>query len=194
MSEGEVPSIASPSRRLVKAKTPPPSALVVEVRTSTTPEDDSLEDSSGVIVGYPLASPSVEREMEQERSVKWRKERLDATVAKQKQQRGKDLMGRRQSGTVQMTAIEARGMMETPPAAIPPEFSVEPQYPEHKRSGDDLVSLSGGPLGKRRKASIDEDKPEKDRSGRATNVMFVTAALAAAVAIGVAVLRRFGRG
>lgn len=184
MSEGEVP-IASPPRRLVKAKAPPPPSL--EVAKSATPEDDNIEESSGVL-GYPLASPSVERELEQERSEKWRKERLDAAVAKQKQQRGKDLLGRRQSGTVQMTAIEANGME---PAEVPPAFSVEPQYPEHKRSGDDAVSE---PLGKRRKASIDGG-PEKDRAaGRATNVMFVTAALAAAIAIGVAVLRRFGRG
>jgi hypothetical protein len=134
-----------------------------------------------------LASPSVERELEQERSEKWRKERLDAAVAKQKQQRGKDLLGRRQSGTVQVTAIETNGME---PAEVPPAFSVEPQYPEHKRSGDGVVSE---PLGKRRKASIDEG-PEEDRADRATNVMFVTAVLTAAIAIGVAVFRRFGRG
>lgn len=191
------PIIASPSRRVVKAKAPPPVLLstppppVIEVLKS--PEDDSLEESSGIVT---LASPSVEREREQERSEKWRKERLDATVAKQKQQRGKDLLGRRQSGTVQMTAIEVNknGMME--PAEVPPAFSVEPQYPEHKRRSGDDDDVSG-PLGKRQKSSIDDNnEPEEDRAGirRATNIMFVTAALAAAVAIGVAVHRRFGRG
>jgi hypothetical protein len=124
-----------------------------------------------------------------ERSEKWRKERLGAAAAKQKQQRDKDLQGRRQNGTVQTTAIESRPT-QTQKAEIPKAFSVEPQYPEHKRSGD-VVSE---PLGKRRKASIDEGPDDEDPSGRAINVMYATAALAAAVAIGVAVFRRYGRG
>lgn len=191
------PIIASPSRRVVKAKAPPPVLSTTpppDIEVLKSPEDDSLEEESSGIV--TLASPSVERELEQERSEKWRKERLDATVAKQKQQRGKDLLGRRQSGTVQMTAIEVNknGMME--PVQVPPAFSVEPQYPEHKRRSGDDDDVSG-PLGKRQKSSIDDNnEPEEDRAGirRATNMMFVTAALAAAVAIGVAVHRRFGRG
>jgi hypothetical protein len=140
------------------------------------------------MVGYPLASPSLEREFEMERSEKWRKERLDAAAAKHKLQRDKDLQGRRrQNGTVQATSVERT---RTEKAEIPKAFSVEPQFPEHKRSGD-VVSE---PIGKRRKASIDEGPEDEDRTRRATNVMYVTAALAAAVAIGVAVFRRFGRG
>ena len=181
-------TISSPPRRVVKAKAPPPLDPTTTSTATDSADDDVMDNSSGHVT-YPLASPSVEREVEQERSEKWRKERHDAAAAKQKQHRDLSTQTRRQSATA---ASENSASTTTPlPAKVPPEFSVDPKFPEHKRSG--VVEPGEEPLGKRRKASIDE--PEQDRAETSsTKMMIVSAALAAAVAVGFALFRRSGRG
>ena len=189
--EGIIPNnMASPSRRVVKAKAPPPPSLHLP---KPAPEDDEEVDVAHV--SYALGSPSVERELEQEKVNKWRKERLEGMAAKQKMERDKEVLERRQSNSTPTRGIT--GEMDIPQEVLQ-EFSVEPKYPEHKRSGDTLSGISDGePQGKRRKSSMDEEpkKVETDNIARATKMVVVTAALAAAVAIGVAIFRRAsGRG
>ena len=183
------PPLASPSRRVVKAKAPPPS-LDLPPKPVAEPDDDPQDEGHAA---YPGLSPSVARELEQERTEKWRKERYDATVAKQKQQRDKDLQHRRQnSGSITPTQSS-----DTPsvPVDIPASLSVEPQFPEHKRSGE--TASVGEPVVKRRKASVgDDDAPNKNEVDRVTfakKIVVITAALAAVIAVGFAISRRSHR-
>lgn len=198
--------LSSPSRRVVKAKQPPSLAntstnvdgtAVSQLQKSsivvTTTDDASEEENRRVTSSYPLASPSVERELEMERTEKWRQQRLDALLEKQKQERGDKVDELRRSTAA--TVIHPPNVTLSN-SQVPPEFSVEPQFPEHKRSGD------GGddePLVvKRRKASVDEGDDDGDATAKnnaaRTKFLIMTAALAAAMAIGVAFFRRSARG
>jgi hypothetical protein len=187
MPAKEQENMVSPNRRVVKAKAPPPALNLPE---PAPPEEQEVENVHATIT---LGSSSVEREMEQEKAAKWRTERLEGMAAKQKLERNKEIRERRRSGTP--TAGDIAGAESS---TIPPEklknFSVEPQFPEHKRAGDTVSGVSEDePKGKRRKASIDEGYKD-EKSSRGVSTMVVVSALVAAVAIGVAIFRRSARG
>jgi hypothetical protein len=187
--EEEVIFMTSPSRRVVKAKAPPPSLDLVEDEAVA----EATEDAEDAVahVSYAVKSPSVERELEQEQVDKWRKERYVGMVEKKKAERQKEVMTRRQSSKSPTPPATASGSI---PAQVLEEFSVEPKYPEHKRSGDTITGISEGePQGKRRKASVD-GYPDEDNGGGSVSKMVVVSALVAAVAIGVALFRRRAAG
>ena len=178
--------MTSPSRRVVKAKAPPPSLDLPK------PASEEEEDVEVIKITYALGSPSVERELEQEQVEKWRKERLVGMAAKQKQERDKEVLERRQSTSTPTRGMDNAGNAEatTIPPEILQEFSVEPKHPEHKRSGDTISGISEGePLGKRRKQSMDEVH-EKEENASTVSKMIVVSAIVAAVAVGVAIFRR----
>ena len=182
----EQDSMASPHRRKIKAKAPPPA---LDLPVPAPPEEQEVEIAHAT---FTLGSPSVEREMEQETADKWRAERLEGMAAKQKLERDKEILERRQS-----SSTPTRDVVGAQSSTIPPEklkdFSVEPQFPEHKRTGDTISGISEGePNGKRRKASVDEGYEEEKVSGGVSKMMVVSA-LVAAVAIGVAIFRRSAR-
>jgi len=182
----EFPNMTSPSRRVVKAKAPPPS---LNLPKAVTEEDEEVDVAH---VSYTLGSPSVERELEQEKVDNWRKERLVGMAAKQKQERDKEVLERRQSNTMP-TQPHVKSESNILPEVLQ-EFSVEPKYPEHKRSGDSIAGISDGePQGKRRKSSMDEVY-EKEADAKPISKLVVVSALVAAVAIGVAFFRRASRG
>lgn len=185
----ELITMTTPSRRVVKGKKPkaPPSSLEIPKPTSSPEAEEEVDVSH---VSYALGSPSVERELEQEQVDKWRKERLVGMAAKQKMERDKEVLERRQSSSTPTKGMEHSTSESNIPQEVLEEFSVEPKYPEHKRSGDTISGISDGePQGKRRKASVDEGY-KKDTDSGSVSKIYVLSAVVAAVAIGVAIFRR----
>lgn len=185
-------SMTSPHRRVIKPKQPkaPPAPLDLPKPNETEQEEEKEEEI--VHASYTLGSPSVEREVEQEKTDKWRMERLVGWATKQKKERDREVLERRQSNSTPTRDIVGAESSNIPPEKLK-EFSVEPAFPDHKRSGDTLAGISEGePQGKRRKASVDEGYEGEKSSGVST--MVVVSALVAAVAIGVAIFRRSTRG
>jgi hypothetical protein len=179
--------MTSPNRRVVKPKQPPPPLDLPE------PVPQQEEELEIVHASYAMGSPSVEREMEQEMVDKWRTERLEGMAAKQKLERDKEILERRHSNSTPTRDVVGSESSTIPPEKLK-EFSVEPRFPEHKRSGDTISGISEGePQGKRRKASVDEGHQDEERGG-VVSKMVAVAALVAAVSIGVAIFRRSTRG
>lgn len=183
--------MTSPHRRVVKAKQPkaPPHSLNLP-----RPNDEKEEEDVEIMhASYTLRSPSVERELEQEKVNKWRMERLVGMTKKQRNERDKEVLERRQSNSTPTRDVVGAESSNIPPEKLK-EFSVEPQFPEHKRSGDTISGISEGePQGKRRKASVDEGYEDGKTNGTISKLVAVSA-LVAAVAIGVAIFRRATRG
>lgn len=183
--EEEVFIMTSPNRRVVKAKTPPST----NPPPDDNPEVEEAEEDSNANVSYAYGIPSVEREVEQEKSDQWKMGRLVGMAAKQKSQRDKEVLERRQnSSTPDSTTVDVT--YSVPPKVLE-EFSVEPKYPDHKRSGDTVSGISEGePQVKRRKASVDEGLDDDNDERNSISKVVVVSALVAAVAIGVTWFRR----
>mmetsp|Transcript_15763 Transcript_15763/g.21634 ORF Transcript_15763/g.21634 Transcript_15763/m.21634 type:complete len:305 (-) Transcript_15763:100-1014(-) len=148
-------------RRVVKATQPPPLEDEGEgTGASSSPTTMTDEDERGTRGLVPAKSPSVE---DREMSEKLRQKRLDAAAAFSKGKKEKDLEQRRKSvaDSGEVAAADSGGetsssVSKTPLPAI---LSVEPQFPEHKRTVD-TASLPPDEAPSEKRVKIDNVKDE----------------------------------
>jgi len=174
----------SPSRRVVKASPPPSIKLEDREPTAVTQDQEDTEPDTKKMVPAAIKDPVVMHEMEQELNDRWREERLHAVAGNQDKRRDKKIDEIRKHPPTPQNSANDIGEIES---RVLPEFSVQPQFPEHKRSvekSDTVVDEE--PVEKRMKAS-DPDDDEPDNKENSFWGAFKSALPAIAVA-GIAIL------
>jgi thiol:disulfide interchange protein len=191
------PRSNSAARRIIKATHPKADAvsLVVDVSDGSDEKEEDLEDSghshrkNQVISHQITESPSVAREIEQEKAEHLKKERMQTAAERQRAKRDKEMQERR-NNPHKHPEQEAKA---NPMSRFLSVFSVEPAHPEHKRafetSPEDKEDLNE-PSGKRLRPS----ETSGDDADKESNKKFSVSAIAVAVvAVVVGVVLRFRR-
>ncbi|CAB9498039.1 expressed unknown protein [Seminavis robusta] len=156
-----------------------------------TPNDNDHADDEDIPATTTKRNKSSNKD-DDDQTTEWRNERLKLTGKRGKALREKELQERRKNNT----ANESANATANPFSRFLSVFSVEPQFPEHKRSletDDDKEQLQ--PSGKRLKASTDDtdDDDDIDKTSSGGVSWMVAAAAVAAVAVGVAIALQRGR-
>mmetsp|Transcript_26227 Transcript_26227/g.36961 ORF Transcript_26227/g.36961 Transcript_26227/m.36961 type:complete len:210 (-) Transcript_26227:2363-2992(-) len=157
----------SPGRRVVKASPPPPIKLEEDREPTAVAQDkEDNEPSPKKKVSVAIKDPAVMHEMEQELNERWREEHLHAVAGGQERRREKKIDEIRKHPPTPQNSVDDFGDKTATTAIesqVLPEFSVQPQFPEHKRSVERTDTTVGEePVEKRLKASDpDDDEPEK---------------------------------
>jgi hypothetical protein len=119
----------------------------------------------------------------------WRNERLKASEKRGKALREKDLQERRKANVVN----EAANAAPNPFSRFLSVFSVEPKFPEHKRSYEGEEDKTDMPSEKRLRPSEscgpEGENGNNGKSGLTFNTLWVAAALAVVVGVALAVHR-----
>jgi hypothetical protein len=195
------PRSNSNARRIIKATHPKADSesLVVDVSDGSEEKEDELEeDSSGnshrrnQVISHPIAeSPSVAREIEQEKAEHLKKERMQTAAERQRAKRDKEMQERR-NNPKKHPEQETKA---NPMSRFLSVFSVN-SHPEHKRafetSPEDKEDLNE-PSGKRLRASETSggDDPDKKSITKFSASYSAVAFAIAAVVVGVVLrLRR----
>lgn len=176
-------------RRIVKATKPSASDLNVSVEQTPSPVNDDDIPLSSDSLKYPtMESPSVKKQYEEENQQRL-KDRLRQDASSRQAKKRLETKRRLKNGESSSTTTA------NPFSRFLSAFSVEPQFPEHKRKSD----LDMGPEEKRlRSASDDEaDVNATDDDGKngkfgLTGTLLLSAAAVAGVAVWFALAR--GRG
>jgi hypothetical protein len=187
------PRSNSNARRIIKATHPKADAasLVVDVSDGAEEKEDSHRRHQSI--SHPIAeSPSVAREIEQEKAEHLKKERMQTAAERQRSKRDKEMQERR-NNPKKHPEQEAKA---NPMSRFLSVFSVD-THPEHKRafetSPEDKEDLNE-PSGKRLRASETSggDDPDKKSIAKFSASYSATVAVAiAAVVVGVVLrLRR----
>jgi hypothetical protein len=192
-SPDQRPRSNSHSRRIIKATHPKADAvsLVVDVSDGSEKEDEPEEDSGSShrrhsANSHQVAeSPSVAREIEQEKAELLKKERMQTAAERQRSKRDKDMQERRKNPG-KHPEQEAKA---NPMSRFLSVFSVEPEHPEHKRafetSADDKEDLNE-PSGKRlRPSETSGDDADKESDTKFSPSVTALAVAIAAVVVGV---------
>jgi hypothetical protein len=191
-SKNQRPRSNSHSRRIIKATHPKADvvSLVVDVSDRSEEKEDDAEEESGSshrkhqVISHQVAeSPSVAREIEQEKAELLKKERMQTAAERQRAKRDKEMQERRKNPR-KHPEQEAKA---NPMSRFLSVFSVEPEHPEHKRafetSPDDKEDLNE-PSGKRLRPS----ETSGDDADKESNTKFSTSVTALAVAIAAVVV------
>jgi hypothetical protein len=161
----------SPTRRVVKAKQPPPPLeLSPQAAAAAASKHDEKENTDHSAYSN-FHSPFQTREQEEEWAQRTRDHRFDVSAKLQKEHKQVFVQSKRTSATsIPTTPIEKPA--DTNVMEIPPSMSVEPKYPEHKRTTqhDDEEAESSGVggwfTGKRyKKARLPDEEVEEDIEG-----------------------------
>jgi hypothetical protein len=188
------PRSNSYARRIIKATHPVADAasLVVDVSDGAEEKEDEVEeDSSGnshrrnQAISHPIGeSPSVAREIEQEKAEHLKKERMQTAAERQRAKRDKEVQERRNNPRKH----PEQETKANPMSRFLSVFSVEPAHPQHKRafetSPEDKEDLNE-PSGKRPRPSETSGVDDTDKKGTAK---FSAAYSAVAVAIAAVVV------
>jgi hypothetical protein len=195
------PRSNSNARRIIKATHPKADAasLVVDVSDGAEEKEDELEqDSSGnshrkhQVISHPIGeSPSVAREIEQEKAEHSKKERIQTAAERQRAKRDKEMQERRNNPRKH----PEQETKANPMSRFLSVFSIS-AHPEHKRafetSPEDKEDLNE-PSGKRLRPSETPggDDPDKKSATKFYASYSAVAVAIAAVVVGVVLrLRR----
>lgn len=182
--------VKSPHRRVVKGTVPPPTIQLDE----TLPEADPGVSEKERNMNPSIKDPSVMHEEEQELTERWRKERLDTNAEKHDERRDQKIEERRKHSRSFEISNDQLDNKSHSDVRVLPEFSVQPKFPEHKRSVENTY-VAASPHGdepeeKRLRASNTNDSSEEKSKGRFWNALSsrMKIVIPAAAVAGLAVL------
>jgi hypothetical protein len=202
------PRAGSISRRIIKPTHP---KLDVHTSDAELPKDNDEnekdENHNGrpqVIPHHIAESPSVARELEQEKAEQGKKERRQTVTERQRTKREKELQERRNNPRKSQTETASTAVTMNPMSRFLSVFSVEAKHPEHKRafetSPSDIDDFQEPE--KKRRATENDDGDDYDELSSAKkntlvpltiNATLVAAAVAAAaILVGLALRSRRG--
>ena len=194
------------TRRIVKAVKPTPSPggpeISPEEKDNLRDEEDDNEDSKqrnrrSHLRDAPIPpheSPSIAREVELEKLKEQKQERLETMQTNQRLRREKRLDDRRKRNPQDGGGGDAKNSETSSQVQVNPfskflsVFSVEPKYPEHKRSYEVSEDDEPEPSVKKARASLENN----DSTGR-QSLLLTGAVTAAVLAIGVGIFLRASR-
>jgi hypothetical protein len=195
------PRSNSNARRIIKATHPKADAasLVVDVSDVAEEKEEKLEEDSSAnshrrhqVLSHPIGeSPSVAREIEQEKAEHLKKERMQTAAERQRAKRDKEMQERR-SNPRKHSEQETKA---NPMSRFLSVFSVE-SHPEHKRafetSPEDKEDLNE-PSGKRPRPSETSGGDDADKKGTTKFSASYSAVAVAIAAVVVGVVLRLRR-